>query len=89
MNGKAKRRFSSFFPLLLIIGLQGHSNYVLGIFDIVGYQHKACTDSFFGTNARALEEEVLKKVDSYVKMLQESAAQCEDEGVMCFKMCCI
>ncbi|XP_068651600.1 probable serine/threonine-protein kinase PBL8 [Aristolochia californica] len=47
----------------------------------MGYQTKPCLDSLFGTNARALEDEVSKKVDVYVNMLHQSAAQCQNEGV--------
>ncbi|KAF5190252.1 hypothetical protein FRX31_020162 [Thalictrum thalictroides] len=47
----------------------------------MGYQMEARADSLFGTNARAMEEEVQKKTDIYFKMLQESAEQCKDERV--------
>lgn len=49
---------------------------------IVGYQLKACPDSFFGTSLRAMEEEVSKKADAYISMLQRSAESCEEGGVM-------
>lgn len=39
-------------------------------------------DNFLGTShVRAMEEEVSKKVDLYVGMLQYSAEECEGEGV--------
>ncbi|KAG9457217.1 hypothetical protein H6P81_001725 [Aristolochia fimbriata] len=47
----------------------------------MGYQTKPCLDSLFGTNARALEDEVSKKVDAYVNMLYQTARQCENEEV--------
>lgn len=47
----------------------------------VGYQAKACPDAF-GTSIRAMEEEVLKKVDTFANMLLSSAEECEDEGVI-------
>ncbi|XVE95589.1 hypothetical protein REPUB_Repub02eG0111800 [Reevesia pubescens] len=46
----------------------------------MGYQSKPCPE-FFGTSIRAMEEEISKKVDSYVNMLQPSAEDCEDQGV--------
>lgn len=40
-------------------------------------------ENFLGTtHARAVEEEVSKKVDMYVGMLQYSAEQCEGDGVI-------
>lgn len=33
------------------------------------------------TSDRATEKEVSKKLDAYVKMLQQSAEICDDEGV--------
>lgn len=47
---------------------------------VVGYQAKACPDAF-GASIRAMEEEVLKKVDSFSSMLLQTAEECEDEGV--------
>ncbi|XP_077213847.1 proline-rich receptor-like protein kinase PERK2 isoform X1 [Tasmannia lanceolata] len=65
--------------------IRGDTLLVLGILQSVphpmGYQTKACTDSFAGTNARALEEEVSKKVDLFVHMLMPSAEKCVHEGV--------
>lgn len=49
---------------------------------LVGYQTKACADSFGGTNFWALEEEVSKKVDKYESMLQQSAEKCNNEAVI-------
>ncbi|TYH72566.1 hypothetical protein ES332_D05G263700v1 [Gossypium tomentosum] len=46
----------------------------------MGYQSKACPESF-GTSIRAMKEEISKKVDAYVNMLQQSAEDCEDQGV--------
>ncbi|KAH9757295.1 protein kinase domain-containing protein [Citrus sinensis] len=46
----------------------------------MGYQAKACPDAF-GASIRAMEEEVLKKVDSFSSMLLQTAEECEDEGV--------
>ncbi|KAA8546488.1 hypothetical protein F0562_002773 [Nyssa sinensis] len=47
----------------------------------LGYQMQACPESFMGTNIRAIEEEISKKVDMYVNMLLQSAEECKDEGV--------
>ncbi|KAA8538342.1 hypothetical protein F0562_027835 [Nyssa sinensis] len=47
----------------------------------LGYQMEACPESFMGTNIRAMEEEVSKKVDMYVNMLLQSAEDCKNEGV--------
>lgn len=45
---------------------------------------QACPESFLGTtHMRVVEEEVSKKVDLYVKLLQQSAEECENEGVIC------
>ncbi|XP_042412049.1 receptor-like cytosolic serine/threonine-protein kinase RBK1 isoform X1 [Zingiber officinale] len=58
---------------------------VLGVLHMVtnpmGYQTKACTDSFGGTSSRALEEEVWRKLDKYESMLQESVEKCKNEAV--------
>ncbi|XP_008810901.1 probable serine/threonine-protein kinase PBL16 [Phoenix dactylifera] len=63
----------------------GDTLVVLGVLHTVthpmGYQIKACTDSFFGTNSRALEEEISRKLDLYESMLLQSAEQCKAEGV--------
>ncbi|CAI0395836.1 unnamed protein product [Linum tenue] len=57
----------------------------LGVLDKVphpmGYQVKACPDSFAGASIRVMEEEVIKKVDTYVNMLVRSAGVCEAERV--------
>ncbi|GLT71066.1 hypothetical protein SLA2020_431080 [Shorea laevis] len=47
----------------------------------LGYQLRACPESLTGTSIRAMEEEVSKKVDLYVNMLQKSAEKCDDQGV--------
>ncbi|MBA0566205.1 hypothetical protein Golob_011046, partial [Gossypium lobatum] len=60
------------FPCLLFSSL--------GWCTAVGYQSKACPESF-GTSIRAMKEEISKKVDAYVNMLQQSAEDCEDQGV--------
>ncbi|KAK6939958.1 Protein kinase domain [Dillenia turbinata] len=58
---------------------------VLGILHRVphplGCQTVACPTSFAGTNIRAMEEEVLKRVDIYTSWLTQTAANCEGEGV--------
>lgn len=58
---------------------------VLGVLNKVphpmGYQTKACPDSFAGTSYRAMEEEVSKKVDVYVNMLLQSAEEYGDGRV--------
>ncbi|XP_073145441.1 inactive protein kinase SELMODRAFT_444075-like [Henckelia pumila] len=59
---------------------------VLGVLHKVlhpmGYQMQVAPDNFFGTShIRAMEEEVSKKVDLYVGMLQYSAEECDGEGV--------
>ncbi|WOL12313.1 calcium/calmodulin-regulated receptor-like kinase 1 isoform X5 [Canna indica] len=63
----------------------GYTLLVLGVLHAVtnpmGYQTKACTDSFGGTSSLALEDEVLKKVVKYECMLQQSAEKCKNEGV--------
>ncbi|XP_031742726.1 uncharacterized protein LOC116404465 [Cucumis sativus] len=63
----------------------GDTLIVLGILHKVthpmGYQLKACPDSIFGTSVRAMEEEVSKKADAYITMLQRSAETCEEGGV--------
>lgn len=56
---------------------------VLGILHGVthpSYQSIPCSDAF-DTSVRAVEEEVSKKVDSYVHMLLQSAEECEVEGL--------
>ncbi|KAK6132240.1 hypothetical protein DH2020_034023 [Rehmannia glutinosa] len=48
----------------------------------MGYQMGVAPENFLGaTHTRALEEEVSKKVDMYVSMLQYSAEECEGEEV--------
>ncbi|KAK8580204.1 hypothetical protein V6N13_143325 [Hibiscus sabdariffa] len=47
----------------------------------MGYQSKACPESFGVISFRAMEEEISKKLDAYVNMLQQSADDCEDQGV--------
>ncbi|KAI5650429.1 hypothetical protein M9H77_36434 [Catharanthus roseus] len=59
---------------------------VLGVLHKVphpmGYQMQTSFESFLGTTQlRVLEEEVLKKVEAFVKVLQQSAEDCEAEGV--------
>ncbi|KAK1275936.1 Proline-rich receptor-like protein kinase PERK12 [Acorus gramineus] len=62
----------------------GNTLLVLGVLHSIlnpmGYLTKACTDSFGGTSARAIEEEVSKKVEMYESMLLQSSEQCEAEG---------
>ncbi|KAE8684509.1 pentatricopeptide repeat-containing protein [Hibiscus syriacus] len=48
---------------------------------VVGYQSKACPESFGVISIRAMEEEISKKFDAYVNMLQQSAEDCEGLGV--------
>ncbi|XP_072998496.1 probable serine/threonine-protein kinase PBL23 isoform X2 [Typha latifolia] len=63
----------------------GDSLRVLGVLHTVsnpmGYQTKACTDSFAGTSSRYLEEEVLKKVDLYESRLRDSAGKCNEVNI--------
>lgn len=47
----------------------------------VGYQTLACPESFYGTNVRAMEEEVRRKIDAYANMLLPSYEQYESGGV--------
>ncbi|TKY74189.1 Proline-rich receptor protein kinase PERK8 [Spatholobus suberectus] len=47
----------------------------------MGYQTLACPESFAGTNFRAMEEEVKKKVDAYASELLSSNEDFEREGV--------
>ncbi|KAF5190251.1 hypothetical protein FRX31_020161 [Thalictrum thalictroides] len=67
------------------IFLGGDKLIVLGVLHSflhpMGYQMEARADSLFGTNARAMEEEVEKKTDDYFNMLQESAENCTNERV--------
>lgn len=48
----------------------------------VGYQTIACPDSITGTNFRAMDEEVTKKVDAYANVLWPSSGDCQNEGVI-------
>ncbi|KAL3513768.1 hypothetical protein ACH5RR_026485 [Cinchona calisaya] len=64
----------------------GDTVMVLGVLQKVhhpmGYQMQACPESFLGTtHMRVVEEEVSKKVDLYVKLLHQSAEECESEGI--------
>ncbi|XP_073100586.1 probable serine/threonine-protein kinase PBL2 [Elaeis guineensis] len=63
----------------------GDTLLVLGVLHTVthpmGYQIKACTDSFSGPSSRALEEEISRQVYLYESMLLQSAEQCKAEGV--------
>ena len=52
------------------------------IFGVVGYQMEASPVSFLGTNMSAMKDEVSKKTDMYVNMLQQSAEECKKERVM-------
>jgi len=45
------------------------------------YQTLACPESFAGTNFRAMEDEVKKKVDAYATKLLPSYENFESEGV--------
>ncbi|KAG5019124.1 hypothetical protein JHK87_014979 [Glycine soja] len=47
----------------------------------MGYQTLACPESFAGTNFRAMEDEVKKKVDAYATELLSSYEDFESEGV--------
>ncbi|KAK7351070.1 hypothetical protein VNO77_10233 [Canavalia gladiata] len=47
----------------------------------MGYQTLACLESLAGTNIRAMEEEVKKKVDAYASELLSSYEDFESEGV--------
>ncbi|XP_011624071.1 serine/threonine-protein kinase PBS1 isoform X2 [Amborella trichopoda] len=61
---------------------KGHVLVVLGVLHSVtnpmGYQTKACIDSFGGTNLRTLEEEVSKKVDIFMNLLLRIPQECKD-----------
>ncbi|KAL5571796.1 hypothetical protein UlMin_021393 [Ulmus minor] len=67
----------------------GDTLVVLGVLHTIhhpmGYHAKAVSELFV-TSKRATEEEVLKKVDAYVKTLHKSAEICEEDGVMFFKV---
>lgn len=55
----------------------------------MGYQLRILPDSVTGTSSstRAMEEEVLKKVDLYINMLKESSGKYDDQGVIeCYKL---
>ncbi|KAG8378172.1 hypothetical protein BUALT_Bualt08G0110300 [Buddleja alternifolia] len=58
---------------------------VLGVLHKVlhpmGFQMQIGPDSFIGTRVRAIKEDVSRKVDVYVGMLQHSAEECEGDGV--------
>ena len=49
------------------------------------YQTLACPESFAGTNFRAMEDEVKKKVDAYATKLLPSYEDFESEGGTLFK----
>ncbi|CAL5384613.1 unnamed protein product [Camellia sinensis] len=55
------------------VGTSNHEN--------VGYQMEASPVSFLGTNMSAMKDEVSKKTDMYVNMLQQSAEECKNERV--------
>ncbi|KAM7514743.1 hypothetical protein LguiA_004326 [Lonicera macranthoides] len=63
----------------------GNTLMVVGVLHRVlhpmGYHMQASPESFTGKTIRVVEEEVSKKVDTYVKMLMQSAEDCQDEGV--------
>lgn len=63
----------------------GDSLLVLGVLHTVtnpmGYHMKACTDSFTGMSSRFLEEEVIKKIETFESMLLHIAERCKKEGV--------
>ncbi|KAL1111878.1 hypothetical protein V6Z11_D02G090500 [Gossypium hirsutum] len=65
--------------------VNGDTLVVLGILAKVtlplGYQSKASLLSTSETSIRAMHEEISKKVDTYVRMLQQSAQDCERQGV--------
>ncbi|PPD91443.1 hypothetical protein GOBAR_DD11628 [Gossypium barbadense] len=65
--------------------VNGDTLVVLGILGKVtlplGYQSKASLLSTSETSIRAMHEEISKKVDTYVRMLQQSAQDCERQGV--------
>ncbi|KAJ4841683.1 hypothetical protein Tsubulata_002083 [Turnera subulata] len=65
--------------------LRGDTLVVLGVLHKVanpmGYQVKACPDSFAGASSRVMEEEVTKKLELYGSMLSESGVKCEKEGI--------
>ncbi|PPS10495.1 hypothetical protein GOBAR_AA10164 [Gossypium barbadense] len=65
--------------------VNGDTLVVLGILGKVtlplGYQSKASLLSTFETSIRAMHEEISKKVDTYVRMLHQSAQDCERQGV--------
>ncbi|MBA0555765.1 hypothetical protein Golob_025922, partial [Gossypium lobatum] len=65
--------------------VNGDTLVVLGILGKVtlplDYQSKASLLSTFETSIRAMHEEISKKVDTYVRMLQQSAQDCERQGV--------
>lgn len=58
-----------------------HDCYVPPFGLTVGYQTLACPESFAGTNFRAMDEEVKKKVDAYASELLSSYEDFETEGV--------
>ncbi|KAL0391780.1 UNVERIFIED_CONTAM: Inactive protein kinase SELMODRAFT [Sesamum radiatum] len=47
----------------------------------MGFQIKIGPKSFVGAHFRAIEEDVSRKVDEYVRMLRDTAEECEAEGV--------
>ncbi|KAK4387349.1 Proline-rich receptor-like protein kinase PERK14 [Sesamum angolense] len=47
----------------------------------MGFQIKIGPKSFVGAHFRAIEEDVSRKVDEYVRMLRHTAGECEAEGV--------
>ncbi|KAK4259353.1 hypothetical protein QN277_005695 [Acacia crassicarpa] len=52
-----------------------------GILSAVGYQTLACPQSFAGTNSRAMEDEVRRKVEACASMLLPTFQVCQQKGV--------
>lgn len=48
----------------------------------VGFKIQVGNKSFVGAHGRAIEEDVSRKVDGYVKLLQHCAVECEEKGVI-------
>lgn len=52
----------------------------------MGFQIQVGSKSFVGAHVRAVKEEVSRKIESYVSVLQHSAEECEEKGVLYFHL---
>lgn len=79
MEARDKCTVNLIIHILTCIGLCNSLIFLSAVGCNMGVSH----ENFLGaTSERAVEEEVLKKVDTYVGMLQYSAEECEGEKVI-------